>query len=51
MGRLAAEIALKRIGDETRGEHPAVRFVDPELVIRESTGAASPPYPGHAKDF
>ena len=40
MGRLAAESALMRIGSKPSREHLAVRFVDPELVIRGSTGPA-----------
>lgn len=40
MGKLAAELLLKRLNDTKGGEYPSIMTVEPELMIRNSTGQA-----------
>lgn len=41
MGVVAAETVLQRIADGQRGSHPKRIIVEPELIVRASTGPAS----------
>ena len=43
MGEMAAATLLKRIAEAGRGPHPRVITVDPELIVRESSGPATHP--------
>ena len=41
MGELAAETLVRRIAPTAAAHHPKVITVEPELVVRKSTGRAS----------